>query len=213
MRVTILLQCLPPQLHCPHHSQGSPPSEVPTNFQVPEGFPRTWCQETTPSRSPGSSEVGCRYPSSVPSLASKVGLLPEKLGPPLGGCWAKRQSSQTEGEGGMYYLQEIKITLGIFPKRVFAWQCACEGAQAGEIQHSIRAKVNRTQVLVDCSHKSEKATSPSLRFTGVGVFTTGVQQLRTILSTRSWCQAKGSARQNSPDARHKSSRSPVLLTD
>lgn len=83
MRVTTLLQCLSPQLHCPHHSQGSPKPEAPTNFQVPKGFSRTWCQETTPSLSPGSSEVRCRYPSSVPSLASKVGLLPEKLGPPL----------------------------------------------------------------------------------------------------------------------------------
>lgn len=101
MRVTTLLQCLPLQLHCPHHSQGSPTSDTATNFQVPEGFSRTWCQEMTPSCSPGSSEVGCRYPSSVPSLASKVGLLPEKLGPPLGGCQAKRhtQANKWEKEG------------------------------------------------------------------------------------------------------------------
>ena len=47
------------------------------------------------------------------------------------------------------------------------------------------------------------------------VFTTGVQQLHTMLSTRRWCQAsqaKGSVRQNFPDARHKSRWSPALLT-
>lgn len=82
------------------------------------------------------------------------------------------------------------------------YMCVREGAQAGEFSTALGQRSTEP-----------KSTSPSLRFTGVGVFTTGVQQLHTILSTRRWCQAKGSVRQNSPDARHKSRWSPALLTN